>query len=152
SLETATKTASGASASRMLPDELADRLAERARRARVTLNTLFQAAWAVLLSRYCPQSEVLFGAKVGGQPPELAGSDQMIGPFINTVPVRETIAGESLVEDLLLRLQDHAAACGEYAYLSLSEIQNNTGIRGDELFDTILVFENYPTRIDGPSV
>src|SRR5262249_55553363 len=74
-----------------------------ARKQRVTLNTLVQAAWALVLSRYSGQADVIFGAVVAGRPPELAGVEQMIGLFTNTVPVRVHVQDEEEVGTWLTR-------------------------------------------------
>ena len=71
-----------------LPTALSARLRAVARRERVTLNTLIQAAWSILLGRYTGSRDVVFGAVTSGRPPELAGAETIVGLLINTVPVR----------------------------------------------------------------
>ena len=129
-----------------LSRELTEALTAQARRQGLTLNTLVQAAWALLLGRLTGTDDVVFGITVAGRPPELPGVEQMVGLFINTVPLRLRLApGESLGQ-LLARLQEQQARLIEHQYLSLSQIQR-LGTLG-ELFDTLVVFENYPVDPD----
>jgi len=58
------------------------------RQQRVTLNSVMQSVWALLLAHYSGTDDVVFGAVVAGRPAELAGVEGMVGPFINTLPVR----------------------------------------------------------------
>ncbi|MFC5743028.1 non-ribosomal peptide synthetase, partial [Dyella tabacisoli] len=129
-----------------LDASLSQALQQRARAAGVTLNTLFQAAWALWLSRHTGRNEVSFGITVSGRPPEIAGSEQMVGLFINTVPLHIALDPAESVQALLQRLQTRQASMLEYQHLGLSEIQHLAGI--GELFDTSLAFENYPTLDD----
>ena len=117
-----------------------------ARARGLTLNTVVQAAWALLLARLTGRDDVVFGATVAGRPAALPGVEDMIGLFINTVPVRVRIDPAEPVNALLDRLQDEQSALLEYQYLSLTDIQRVAG--GGELFDTLLVFENYPDGED----
>src|SRR6185503_18075138 len=76
-----------------------------AREQQVTLNTVLQAAWALLLSRYSGEEDVLFGATVSGRPEELPGAQQMVGLFINSLPVRVRVRGKAQVGPWLRELQ-----------------------------------------------
>ncbi|MEV7676575.1 amino acid adenylation domain-containing protein [Streptomyces sp. NPDC088752] len=119
-----------------------ERLRATARAHRLTLNTLVQGAWGLLLSRLTGRDDVLFGTTVSGRPPELPGVESMIGLFINTVPVRLSLRpGETLAE-LLTRLQDEQGRLLGSQHVGLTEIRATTGL--DTLFDTLAVFENYP--------
>ena len=116
-----------------------------ARRYQLTLNTIVQGAWALLLSRYSGSSDVLFGATVSGRPAELSGVEQMLGLFINTLPVRVKVEGGERVIEWLQQMQAEEAQVREYEYTPLVEVQRWSEIeRGQALFDSILVFENYP--------
>ncbi|MFG1610268.1 amino acid adenylation domain-containing protein [Actinoplanes sp. NPDC049265] len=117
-------------------------LAALARARGLTLNTVVQAAWALLLARLTGRDDLVFGATVAGRPSQLPGVEDMIGLFINTVPVRVRLDPAEPVSALLDRIQDEQSALMEHQYLSLTEIQRIAG--GGELFDTLLVFENYP--------
>ncbi|MFJ2276117.1 amino acid adenylation domain-containing protein [Streptomyces sp. NPDC087866] len=119
-----------------------DRLRETARTHRLTLNTLVQGAWGLLLGHLTGRDDVVFGTTVSGRPPEIPGVESMVGLFINTVPVRIGPApGETLAE-LLTRLQAEQGRLLGSQHVGLSDIRGVTGL--DELFDTLVVFENYP--------
>jgi hypothetical protein len=121
------------------------RLRDAARKHRLTLNTLVQGAWAWVLSRYSGQQDVVFGATVSGRPPELAGVEEMVGVFINTLPVRVRVAPEMPVADWLWRLQKEQSETRQYEYSPLSRIQGWSEVkRGRPLFQSIVVFENFP--------
>ncbi|WP_236789555.1 amino acid adenylation domain-containing protein [Amycolatopsis sp. GM8] len=115
-----------------------ERLYARARAEGLTVNTVVQGLWGQVLARLTGRDDLVFGATVSGRPADLSGVDSMVGLFINTIPVRvradaplgELQAGQS-------RLMDHQ-------YLGLTEIQRGTG----DLFDTLVVFENYPIDSD----
>jgi amino acid adenylation domain-containing protein/non-ribosomal peptide synthase protein (TIGR01720 family) len=119
-------------------------LMEAAKRERVTLNTLVQAAWALLLARHTGQRTVSFGATVAGRPVELPGAQQMLGLFINTLPVIATLQPAQRVGDWLRALQAQNLGAQEHEHTPLYEIQRWAGQGGQDLFDSIVVFENYP--------
>jgi amino acid adenylation domain-containing protein/non-ribosomal peptide synthase protein (TIGR01720 family) len=120
-------------------------LQQLAQSRRVTLSIVVQAAWAVLLGRYAGTSDVVFGATVSGRPPELAGVDSMIGLFINTLPVRVSIDEAETVAALLARLQDGQVRRDAHAHTPLIDIQSCSEVAApDPLFESIVVFENYP--------
>ena len=120
------------------------RLVAFARQERVTVNTLVQAAWALLLHRYANQPTVTFGATLAGRPAGLAGASQLLGLFINTLPViAEPHAGKRL-GDWLRELQQQGMTAQEHAHTPLYEIQRWAGASAQGLFDTVVVFENYP--------
>ncbi|GAA2336138.1 non-ribosomal peptide synthetase [Dactylosporangium salmoneum] len=122
--------------------ELPPAAAALARARGITPNTLVQALWAVLLGRLTGRADVVFGATVAGRPPDLAGAADMIGLFINTVPVRaRLVPGESWAA-FLARLQAEQAGLIEHHHLGLASIQRLAGV--GELFDTLVVFESYP--------
>ncbi|MEV8396080.1 MULTISPECIES: amino acid adenylation domain-containing protein [unclassified Streptomyces] len=125
-----------------LPAGLTARLAERAREAGVTLNTVTQAAWALVLSRLTGRTDVAFGVTVSGRPPELDGAEDMIGLFINTLPLRLALRPAEPLAGLLVRLQTQQARLLGHQHLGLARIQELVG--AGPLFDTSMVFENYP--------
>ncbi|MFE2035091.1 amino acid adenylation domain-containing protein [Streptomyces scopuliridis] len=108
----------------------------------LTLNTVVQGAWALLLARQGGVRDVVFGTTVSGRRPEIPGVESMIGLFINTVPVRLRIDPAETVRELLARFQDEQAGLLAHQHLGLGDIQRLVGRR--ELFDTHVVFENYP--------
>jgi amino acid adenylation domain-containing protein/non-ribosomal peptide synthase protein (TIGR01720 family) len=111
----------------------------------LTANTLCQGAWALVLSRYCGEEEVVFGSVVSGRPPDLAGVESIVGLLINTLPVRVRIdAGMSYVQ-WLEELQRQQAEMRMYEYSPLLQVQNwNDVAAGRPLFESILIFQNYP--------
>ncbi|MFH8930913.1 amino acid adenylation domain-containing protein [Streptomyces pristinaespiralis] len=113
-----------------------------ARSCNITLNTLVQSAWALLLGRQLGRDDVVFGATVAHRPPEIPGIESTIGMFINTLPVRVRVRPAETLGDLLGRVQREQAALIEHRHLSLTDIRSTTGT--GELFDTVVVFENYP--------
>ncbi|WP_340054467.1 condensation domain-containing protein, partial [Pseudomonas sp. JAI120] len=123
---------------------LTGRLEAFARSNKVTLNTLIQAAWLVLLQRYSGQAVVSFGATVAGRPADLVGVEQQIGLFINTLPVICAVDGQQTVADWLQAVQAQNLALREHEHTGLYDIQRWAGQGGEALFDNILVFENYP--------
>ncbi|MPZ39502.1 MAG: amino acid adenylation domain-containing protein [Rhizobiales bacterium] len=123
---------------------LSERLSAFARRERVTLNTLVQGAWAQLLHQHTGQRVVSFGATVAGRPADLTGAEEMLGLFINTLPVVDEASPQQRVGHWLRALQESNLALREHEWMPLYEIQRLAGRPGRALFDTILVFENYP--------
>ncbi|MFH3535637.1 non-ribosomal peptide synthase/polyketide synthase [Pseudomonas aeruginosa] len=128
---------------RSLPPARTARLKTFAQRHAVTLNTLVQAAWSLLLQRYTGQDTVVFGATVAGRPAELAGIERQIGLFINTLPVVATPQPGMRLTDWLQEVQARSLALREQEHTPLFEIQRWAGL-GEALFDSLLVFENYP--------
>ena len=115
-----------------------------AKRERVTLNTLLQGAWAQLLRRHTGQRVVCFGATVSGRPAEISGSEDMVGLFINTLPVVDQAKPQTDVGTWLRDLQERNIDLRDHGWMPLYEIQRLAGRSGRPLFDNILVFENYP--------
>ncbi|WP_213764828.1 non-ribosomal peptide synthetase [Caballeronia sp. dw_19] len=120
------------------------RLVAFARQERVTVNTLVQAAWALLLHRYTNQPTVTFGATLAGRPAGLAGASQLLGLFINTLPVIAQPHARKRLGDWLRELQQQGMTAQEHAHTPLYEIQRWAGASTQGLFDTVVVFENYP--------
>ncbi|WP_224999253.1 amino acid adenylation domain-containing protein, partial [Cesiribacter sp. SM1] len=127
----------------VLEAELFAALQEYSQENRLTLNTLMQGVWAYLLSAYTGQQDPVYGVTVAGRPGELAGSETRVGLYINSLPLRTTINREGYVKDWLAKLQEGHTHGREHAHTQLSSMQHWLGIKGD-LFDTLLVFENYP--------
>ncbi|WP_373874157.1 amino acid adenylation domain-containing protein [Pseudomonas rhodesiae] len=123
---------------------LTERLESFARSHKVTLNTLIQAAWLILLHRHSGQPVVSFGATVSGRPAELVGVEQQVGLFINTLPVICAVDEQASVADWLQAVQSQNLSLREHEHCGLYDIQRWAGQGGEGLFDSILVFENYP--------
>ena len=103
---------------------------------------MLQAAWAILLGRMTGRDDVVFGVTVAGRPPEVAGIESMVGLFINTLPLRLKLPPTKPLCDLLKETQDSQSRLMAHQHLGLAEIQGLAGL--GELFDTLIVFENYP--------
>ncbi|GAA5084897.1 non-ribosomal peptide synthetase [Nocardia iowensis] len=125
----------------LAPDTVA-RLEAAARESGATVNTLVQASWALLLAMLTGRTDVVFGGTVSGRPPELAGVEEMVGLFINTLPVRVRLDPAEKVVDLLARLQAEQARLMDHQHVGLAAIHQAVGLA--ELFDTLTVFESYP--------
>ena len=116
-----------------------------ARTHQVTLNTVIQGAWALLLSRYSGSEDVVFGVTVSGRPASLPGVEEMVGLFINTLPVRVQVKSEERVGAYLRRFQEQQVEVRQYEYSPLADVQRWSEMgAGMRLFDTIFVFENTP--------
>ncbi|HET9957234.1 MAG TPA: amino acid adenylation domain-containing protein [Polyangiaceae bacterium] len=111
---------------------------------RLTANSLIQGAWALLLSRYCGQEHVVFGITVSGRPAEVPFSEEALGLFINTVPVVTRVSSEMPIVDWLRTLIDQGAKSREHEHTPLYDVQRWSGCSGVPLFDSLLVFDNYP--------
>ncbi|MFJ4788508.1 condensation domain-containing protein, partial [Streptomyces sp. NPDC088794] len=141
----------------VLPDEVtvdvgaqtSSAVGELARAHGLTVNTVVQGAWALVLARLAGREDVVFGATVAGRPPELPGVESMIGLFINTLPVRVRLDGARSVLETLTDLQDRQTRLMSHQHLGLAEIQKLTGV--GSVFDTLVVFESYPhVSVDAP--
>ncbi|MEV5509853.1 non-ribosomal peptide synthetase [Streptomyces orinoci] len=117
-------------------------LPDRAAGIGVTLNTLVQGAWAVVLGHLTGRRDVVFGAAVAGRPAELPDADRMVGTFINTVPVRVTCDPRETAAQLLEQLQQRQGTLLGRPPCGLGEIQSATGL--PTLFDTVIGFESFP--------
>ncbi|MET9549884.1 amino acid adenylation domain-containing protein [Streptomyces sp. NPDC006627] len=125
-----------------LSEQLTRDMGKLARSQGLTVNTVVQGAWALVLARLAGRTDVVFGATVAGRPAELPGVESMVGLFINTLPVRVPLDGSQPVSDMLATLQDRQAALMAHQHLGLSEILKSAG--PGAAFDTIVVYENYP--------
>ena len=125
-----------------LSEPLTAALSQQARTRGLTLNSYIQGAWAMLLGRLTGRDDVVFGITVAGRPPEIAGIESMVGLFINTLPLRVKLPPDKPLGDLLSELQDSQSRLMAHQHVGLAEIQGLAGL--GELFDTLVVFENYP--------
>ncbi|QEU91125.1 non-ribosomal peptide synthetase [Streptomyces kanamyceticus] len=125
--------------------ELSEDLTRFARAHGLTVNTVVQGAWALVLAQLTGASDAVFGVTVSGRPAELPGVESMVGLFINTVPRRAHIDPAEPVGQYLRRLQEEQTRLLDHQWVGLAEVQNWAGSTG--LFDTAMVFENYP--LDG---
>ncbi|OZG25974.1 non-ribosomal peptide synthetase [Williamsia sp. 1138] len=112
----------------------------------VTLNTIVQIAWAIVIAQQVDSQDVVFGATVSGRPADLDGVESMVGLCINTVPVRVVIDADEPISALLQRQQAEQTRLLEHHYLGLVDVQAAAG--PGSLFDTLTVFESYPLDAD----
>jgi surfactin family lipopeptide synthetase A/fengycin family lipopeptide synthetase B len=109
----------------------------------VTLSTLFHTIWGILLQQYNHNEDVVFGSVVSGRPPELSGVENMVGLFINTVPLRVKSDASTSFQRLLGIVHDSMLEANRHHYVSLADIQSKTVLK-NHLINHIVVFENYP--------
>ncbi|GAA0373346.1 non-ribosomal peptide synthetase [Bacillus horti] len=126
-----------------LGKDLSLKIQTLAKQEQVTINTIFQAVWGILLQRYNHTDDVVFGSVVSGRPPDLPGIEKMVGLFINTIPVRVKSSSNMSFSELLKTLQEQAFEAKQYEYFSLAEIQNTSTLK-QNLLENIMIFENYP--------
>ncbi|MBU2713549.1 non-ribosomal peptide synthetase, partial [Zooshikella harenae] len=129
-----------------LDSVITEQLQQVARHAKVTLSTVFQGAWGILLNRYCGSNDVVFGVTRSGRPEEVVGVEEMVGLFINSVPLRLQIpSDEQLISQWLQTIHQSQTALDQYGYASLVDIQRWSEVEtGQKLFNSLVVFENYP--------
>ncbi|MER7766096.1 amino acid adenylation domain-containing protein [Kitasatospora sp. NPDC096140] len=125
-----------------LDEERSRALAEAARGRNLTVNTVIQGAWSLLLALMTGSDDVVFGCTVAARPAAVPGVDRVVGLLINTVPARVRIDRTEPFGALLDRVQDEQAALAEHSWLGLADIHRISG--HDSLFDTTLAFENFP--------
>jgi amino acid adenylation domain-containing protein/non-ribosomal peptide synthase protein (TIGR01720 family) len=126
------------------PEALTEGLTQLARAKGITVSAVMQGIWAILLARFTGRKEVLFGITVSGRPADLQGVEAMVGLFINTLPLRISLRPERSIAALFEEIQLSQAAMLPFHQVSLAEIQRQAG--AGNLFDTLLVFENYPLQ------
>jgi non-ribosomal peptide synthase protein (TIGR01720 family) len=134
---------------RVVSSELSSALVQHGRSHGLTLNTLVQAAWAILIGHLSGRDDVVFGVTASGRPPQIADIERMVGLFINTVPLRIRLTPATSVSTLLQQVQDAQSAALAHQHVGLAEIQALVGL--GELFDTLTVFENYPVETNSVS-
>jgi hypothetical protein len=131
-----------------LPARTTTALVALARANQLTLSTLAQGAWALILGRYSGRSDVLFGLTVSGRPAALAGVESMVGMFINTLPVRVAIPEPEPLVPWLKRFQAQLVMLREYEHSPPVHVQGWSDVpRGQPLFESLVVFENYPLDV-----
>ncbi|MEH1989379.1 MULTISPECIES: non-ribosomal peptide synthetase [unclassified Nostoc] len=115
-----------------------------AKQHQLTLNTLVQGAWALLLSCYSGQKDVVFGAVTSGRPHTLAKAESMVGLFINTLPIRVQVSSQEFLLPWLHKIKDQLVEARQYEYCPLVKVQEWSEVpKGVSLFESIVVFENY---------
>jgi amino acid adenylation domain-containing protein len=130
---------------RTVPEATTRRLREVAARHRLTLNTIAQGCWGLVMARAVGARDVVFGATVSGRSPELPGIERLVGLLINTLPVRVRVTPREPVIAWLRQLQDEQASAREWEHTALTDIQGWSAVpRGTPLFESVLVYENFP--------
>ncbi|WP_262414560.1 amino acid adenylation domain-containing protein [Streptomyces sp. ST1015] len=125
-------------------------LTRRARSLGVTASTMVQTAWALVLAQHTGRDDVVFGATVSGRPVEVAGAETMVGLFINTLPVRVRLRPAETLAGLVTRVQREQVGLMPHHHYDLPSIKQLSGVRGDApLFDSLLIYENYPSAPTG---
>src|SRR5581483_7998576 len=123
-------------------------LQQLARQQQLTLNTLVQGAWAIVLSRYSARRDVVFGITVAGRPASLPGAESIVGLFINTLPLRVDVCSDAPLSAWLKGLQEQQSLLLEHQHTPLVQIQSWSEVpAGQPLFESILVFENTPGAV-----
>lgn len=132
-----------------LDSELTHQLQRLANEHQASLSTLMQTIWGILLSKYNQTSDAVFGVVVSGRPPEVAGAEDLVGVFINTIPCRVSMKSDQRFGDLLGQMQGNFIEASSHQYVSLSDIQqvSEVGTSGD-LVNHIMVFQNFPVEED----
>ncbi|WP_255779365.1 amino acid adenylation domain-containing protein [Mycetohabitans sp. B5] len=133
-----------------LSETITQALSQQARLRRLTLNTVVQGAWGLLLGQWIGRDDVVFGVTVAGRPPELPGIEHMVGLLIHTPPLRFQFSSAQPIIDVLTHVQDQQSCLMEHQHLDLADIQRLAGL--GQLFDTLVVFENYPFDRDALQV
>jgi non-ribosomal peptide synthase protein (TIGR01720 family) len=127
-----------------LEEDVTQALQNAVRENQITLNTVLQGAWALVLAHYQATTNPVFGAAYSGRPPELSGIEAMVGPCVNNLPVRANIAAEMPASAWLKQLQREQFDAGQHQYNSIEQIQSWSGIPWrHRLFDSLIVFQNY---------
>ncbi len=122
-----------------------ERLQAFARSRRLTMNTLIQAAWALLLGRYSGRTDVVFGGAVNGRAPDLTGGEDIVGFLVNTVPVRARIPADRSVGEWLEAFQNEQNELRTHENVPLAAIRDWSDIKAPApLFESVILFENWP--------
>jgi amino acid adenylation domain-containing protein/non-ribosomal peptide synthase protein (TIGR01720 family) len=122
---------------------LTEKIQGYAQKHRLTVNTVMQGVWSLLLHRYTRNKDIVYGVIVSGRPDDLPNVEKRVGMYINTLPLHSAIEEGQKVTDWMEMLQAQQVSSRQYQYTPLNKIQNLAGLQGD-LFDSILIFENYP--------
>lgn len=130
-----------------LSREKVQRLEELVKHNKVTMNAVLQAVWAIQLQKYNNTFDAVFGYVVSGRNPEVESVENMIGLFINTIPLRATSSNEMTFVGLLHHINDGFMASQEYDDFPLADIQALSNVKNG-LISSLMVFENYPLDLD----
>jgi amino acid adenylation domain-containing protein/non-ribosomal peptide synthase protein (TIGR01720 family) len=127
-----------------LSSESTNRLLSVARERKLTLNSLVQGVWAIVLSQQSGTTDLVFGAAFAGRPTDLPGAESIVGPFANNLPVRAVVDSDATFDSFLQALQTHSLALSQFQFTPLFEIQKLSEVPWQyRLFDSLIVFQNY---------
>lgn len=120
----------------------------------LTLSTILQSIWGLLLSYYNQSNDVVFGVTVSIRPKDLKDAESLVGPLINTIPLRLRLDSNISFIQFFKNTQINFHKINEWADLPLSEIQSTSSLENNsDLFNTLLVVENYPSnKISGLNI
>ncbi|NIM16719.1 MAG: amino acid adenylation domain-containing protein [Candidatus Aminicenantes bacterium] len=127
----------------VIDDERTSGLRKIARQNQTTVNIVFQVIWGLLLQRYNNVDDVVYGVVVAGRSSQIEGIENMVGLFINAIPMRIKTNNKSRFSRVLKTIQKEAVLSKPYEYLPLAEIQSKSELKGN-LLDHVFVFENFP--------
>lgn len=131
----------------IIPEDTVHKLKAMVAQNGVTLNSAMQCAWAILLAHHNGSDDVVFGSVVSGRPAELPGVSEIVGLFLNTVPMRVCLDNDLMLSEMLKKIQLQTLESEPYHYLSLADIQTSTNL-GGAVPDNVLIFENYPLSLE----
>lgn len=125
--------------------EISNKIEQFSKKHSLSIASIFYSAWGILIHKYCNSDDIVFGTTVSGRPPELPHINSAVGLFINTVPTRIQITKEISNLEVVKSVFQQTIERKEYENYSLVKIQHL--VKGNNnLFDTIVVFENYPIK------
>jgi hypothetical protein len=128
-----------------LPADLTSALRSFGQQQKLTLNTLVQGAWALLLSALSGEQDVAFGIVVSGRPAELKGVESIVGALINTIVTRVQVPLSADLLSWLQEIQRLQVETSQYEFSRLVDVQRCSDVpRGEPMFETVLNFANHP--------
>ncbi|QUF04053.1 amino acid adenylation domain-containing protein [Actinosynnema pretiosum subsp. pretiosum] len=126
-----------------LPEAATRALTGLAERSRATLHSVVLAAWSLVLGLRCASDDVVFGVVMSLRPDEIPDSEHLVGLCLNTVPLRVRVDADGELPELFRRIQQDLVEGYQHAAHPLGRVRGWAGAP-DALFDSIVVFENYP--------
>ncbi len=115
-----------------------------AKKYSVTQNIILNFVWGIILSKLTGQDDVVFGVVISGRQIDLEEVENIVGIFINILPLRISLKGKMDIFEVINNIKDSMLEGQNYGYLPLSKIQSVLDEPIQNLFDNIIIFENYP--------
>ncbi|MBN1050271.1 non-ribosomal peptide synthetase [Clostridium botulinum] len=125
-----------------IPKDKINELTEICNKSKVTMNTIFQCIWGIILQKYNNSNDIVFGSVSSGRNANVSGIEEMVGLFINTVPIRVKNTEDTTFSQLIKQIQSETLETSKYDYYPLYEIQSKSILK-NKLINNIMVFENY---------